>query len=152
MKRIIIILFIVKIAGFILLSCKKEATSSVNIVLYDKPLATIQHYIQGKWKFVYGKGGFCGTCLHYCDSCFIEFTPDNRVLVPNRDGTYSTDTTIEWVRDIGTYTNNDSTYLMKFYDKNGYPNIYVIERIYHDTLIYHDNSSDAIFYHYIRYN
>ncbi len=131
--------------------CKKEDTPT-NIILYNKPLKTIQSYIKGKWKLVYAKGGICGTCLHYCDNCYVEFTSNNKVLVPDGDGTYLTDTIIEWVRDIGTYTNNDSTYLMKFYDKYGYPNIYVIEQIKHDTLIYHDNSSDAVFYHFIKLN
>lgn len=144
---------LILVTCFVLLSsnCNKDSnTGPVNIVLYDKPLETIQHYIHGKWKFVYGRGGICSTCMHYCDSCFIEFTSDNRVLVPNRDGTYLVDTTIEWIRDVATYTNNEYTYLMKFYDKYGYPSVYVIDRIYYDTLIYHDNSADAIFYHFIK--
>lgn len=149
---------ILKICAFVLLftlmgsGCKKDDTTPTNVILYDKPLETIQRYIQGKWKLVYSKGGFCGTCKYYYDNSFIEFTSNNRVLVPKYDGTYLTDTTIEWVRDIGTYTNNDSTFLMKFYDKYGNPNVYVIEQIYYDTLIYHDNSSDAMFYHYVKSN
>ncbi len=135
-----------------LTNCKENDITPTNIVLYNKPLKTIQHYIVGKWRLAYSKGGICSTCVHYCDNCFIEFTPDNRVLIPNIDGTYLTDSYIEWVRDIGTYTNNDSTYLMTFKDKQGVPWIYVIERIYNDTLIYHDNSVDAIFYHYVKIN
>lgn len=131
-------------------NCKKEDGSMTkNIMLYDKPLKTIQHYIQGKWKFIYGKGGFCGSCMHYCDSCFIEFTPDNKII--SNIFILTTDTTtIHWVRDIGTYTNNELTYLMTFTDRQSVPWSYVIERIYYDTLIYHDNSSDAIFYHCVK--
>jgi hypothetical protein len=141
---------------FLLLSlmeagCKKDDKTPTNIILYDKPLKTIQHHIQGKWKLVYGKGGFCGTCKYYCDNCFTEFTLDNKII--SKSFIITTDTTtIRWVRGIGTYTNNDSTYLMTFKDKQGIPWVYVIEQIYNDTLIYHDNSSDDMFYHYVKSN
>jgi len=39
---------------------------------------------------------------------------------------------------------------MAIKDIQGVPWVYVIEQIYNDTLIYHDNSSDAIFYHFIK--
>ena len=60
------------------------------------------------------------------------------------------DTTIMWEKNLGTYTHGDSTFILKYYDKNGYPNVYVVDQIYNDTLIYHDYSSDAIFYHFIK--
>ena len=133
-----------------LIQCKKEVP--LNLFLYNQPLKTIQHYIQGKWRLVYGKGGISSNTMIYCDKCTIEFTSTNRVLVTNEDGIFLSDTTIQWIRDIGTYTYGDSTYLMKFYDKYGYPSVYVIERIYYDTLIYHDNSADPVFYHYVKSN
>jgi hypothetical protein len=133
--------------------CKKDdkQVNPVNIVLYNQPLDTIQHYILGKWKLVYTGREGCSGCKYYCNSCFIEFTSTNRVLVPRNDGTFTVDTTIEWIRDIGTYI-NDSTYLMKFYNKDGYPYTYVIDRIYYDTLEYHDYGSDPFFYHNIKQN
>lgn len=148
---------IFKLSAFVLLfaligaGCKKDGKTPTNIILYNKPLKTIQHYIQGKWKLVYGKGGICSTCKYYRDNCFTEFTLDNRII--SKSFIITTDTTtIRWVRDIGTYTNNDSTYLMTFKDKQGVPWVYLIEQIYNDTLIYHDNSADAMFYHYVKAN
>ena len=44
------------------------------------------------------------------------------------------------------YLNGDSTYIMTFVDKYEAPSSYVIDRIYYDTLIYHDNSDDPMFY------
>jgi hypothetical protein len=134
---------------FITTSCRKEENSHVNIVLYDKPLETIQHYIHGKWKLAYAKGGICSTCMQECNNCFIEFTPDNK-FISNTFAITTDTTTINWVREIRTYTNNGYTYLMTFKDKEGVPWAYVIERIYNDTLIYHDNSADAVFYHFIK--
>jgi hypothetical protein len=122
---------------------------STNIVLYNKPLETIQQYIQGKWKLVYGKGGFCGSCKFPCDNCSVEFTTSNKII--SKAFVITTDTTtIHWVRDMGTFTNGDSTYLMQFMDKQGVPWVYVVQEITNDTLIYHDNSSDAMFYHLIK--
>ena len=147
-QKILFPIFLV--ISFFFMQCKTDDVTPTNIILYNQPLETIQHYIQGKWKFVYGKGGIISNTKYYCDDCFIEFTSQNRVLIPNKVGGYLADTTIEWIRDIGTYTNGEYTYIMKFYDKYGYPNVYVIDKVYDDTLIYHDNSSDAIFYHYIK--
>jgi hypothetical protein len=134
--------------------CKKDDITPIpsNIVLYDKPLKTIQKCIQGKWKLAYAQGGIDNSFKYYCDSCFVEFTSNNKILIPKKDGTYFINTTIEWIRDIGAYTNNEYTYLMKYSDQYGYPNIYVVDGISNDTLIYHDNASDPVFYHYIKTN
>ncbi|MDD4427166.1 MAG: hypothetical protein PHG64_02075 [Paludibacter sp.] len=131
--------------------CKNENEELLhNIVLYNQPLSTIQKYIQGKWKFVYGKGGISSNTMYYCDTCFIEFTLDNKIISNSFATTKAS--TILWMKDIGTYTNNESTYLMTFKDYQGVPWVYVIDRICNDTLIIHDNSSDAIFYHFIKSN
>jgi len=137
------------ICATLILSCHKDKFTPINITLYDKPLETIQHYIHGKWKLVYAKGGICSTCIDYCNNCSVEFTMDNK-FISNTYAITSDTTTIQWIRDMGIYTNNDSTYLMTFKDKQGVPWVYVIERIYNDTLIYHDNSVDAMFYHFIK--
>ena len=153
MKKFALIIPLTFILLCCVIQCKKDdkPVNQVNIVLYNQPLATIQHYILGKWKFVYGKGGICGSCIHYCNNCYVEFTSDNKFI--SNTYTITSDTTIiHWVRDVRTYTNADSTYLMTIKDIQGVPWVYVIEQIYNDTLIYHDNSSDAIFYHCIRSN
>ena len=129
----------------------KPKDSAISIMLYNKPLDTIQHYTKGKWKLVYAKGGICGTCLHFCDNCYVEFTSNNK-FISNTFAITNDTTTIHWVRDIGTWINNDSTYLMTIRDKDDVPWVYVIDQIYNDTLIYHDNSDDAVFYHFIKLN
>jgi hypothetical protein len=150
MKKLAIFLLTIILS---LYGCKKDAPKNdapINIVLYNQPLKTIQHYIQGQWRLVYGKGGFCGTCKFPCDNCSIEFTSSNKVISNSMFVITSDTTSIHWNRDIGTWTNNDSTYLMKFWDKEGVPWVYVIQEINYDTLIYHDNSSDAMFYHCVK--
>lgn len=129
--------------------CKKHDVTPTNIVLYDKPLETIQRYIHGKWKLAYAVGGICSTCRQECDNCFVEFTLDNK-FISNTFAITTDTTTIQWIKDIGILTNKDSTYLMTFKDRHGVPWVYVVERIYNDTLIYHDNSADAVFYHFIK--
>jgi hypothetical protein len=118
-------------------------------VLWDKPLETIQHYIQGKWKLIYGKGGICGTCVFPCDNCTVEFTSDNRFISKSFVITSDT-TTIRWIWDKGSYLGGDSTFVMTFRDKYGVPGSYVIEQIKDDILIYYDNASDPMFYHCVR--
>jgi len=132
---------------FCFAQCKKEHTA-LNITLYDKPLSTIQYYIQGNWKLNYGKGGICGSCIQYYDSSTWKFV--NNRIEETYKGSIRADTTINWTKDLGTYTNGDSTFVMNFYDKLGYPSNYVVDRIFNDTLILHDNSSDAVFYHFTK--
>jgi hypothetical protein len=129
--------------------CKKD--EPINIVLYDKPLETIQQFIQGRWKLVFGEGGICGICIFPCDNCYVEFTSDNRFI--SKSFVITTDTTkIHWVKDIGEYLQGDSTYIMEFVDYRGYPGQFVIQQIYYDTLIFYDNASDPMFYHCVRSN
>jgi len=146
MKKFILLLSLSIVPLVCIIQCKKEP---INIILYDKPLNVIQHYIQGKWRLVYGKGGICSTCVFPCDNCYFEYTSDNRFI--SKAYVITTDTTtVRWVRDIGMYLNGDSTYLMTFVDKYEVPSSYVIDQIFYDTLIYHDNSSDPMFYHCVR--
>jgi len=152
------ILFIAKlcclfIASFCFSNCKKENTpqkATLNIILYDTSLSVIQQYIQGKWELIYGKGGIAANTIQYYHNNFWEFNNDRVKILDN--GNISADTTIQWIYDLGTFTNGDSTFTMKFYDAKNVPWIYVIDRIYNDTLILHDNSSDAVFYHFIKSN
>lgn len=148
MKAIVLNLFVLFIVLFA--QCSKENTQhqpSVTLTLYDKPPTFIQSHIQGKWKFIYGKGGFNANALHYCDGCTVEFTTDGKII----SNTFlSSNAAIDWQKERGTYTNGDSTYVMHFYDNSNAPWFYVIDGIFNDTLTFHDFSSDAIFYHFIR--
>ena len=131
--------------------CKKEDETLSNIVLHNQPLNTIQKYIQGKWRVAYAKGGISSNYKEYCDDYSVEFTSTNKIISKSfakTDGAV----TIQWAREIGTYTNGEQTYLMEFSDKQGVPWVYVVDRIDHDTLIYHDNSVDAVFYHCVKSN
>lgn len=135
---------------FSFVQCKKEH-QSINISLYDKPLSVIQSYIQGKWELHYGKGGICGNCIQYYNNLFWVITPTNQIQI-SKNGSFTTDTKINWIRDKGTYTNGDSTFIMSFFDKLGYPSNYVIDKIINDTLILHENASDAVFYYFTKSN
>ena len=121
----------------------------LTITLYNKPLGTIQNYIQGKWKCHYGKGGICGNCIQYYSNRFWTITASNKIQISN-NGNLTTDTTINWIKDVGTYTNGDSTFIMNFFDKPGYPSNYVVDKIMNNTLILHENAADAVFYHFTK--
>lgn len=134
---------------FCFAQCKKEHTA-LTITLYNQPLKTIQSYIQGNWKLQYGKGGICAICVQHYDSSFWKFNYNNKIEVSYK-GAIITDTTITWIKDVGVYTNGDSTFIMNFYDKRGYPSNYVVDRIFNDTLVLHDAYSvDAVFYHFTK--
>ena len=135
---------------FCFAQCKKEH-NTLNITLYDKPLGTIQSYIQGKWQLHYGKGGICGNCIQYYNNRFWTITTTNKIQISN-NGNLTTDTTINWIKDVGTYTNGDSTFIMSFFDNLGYPANYVVDKIINDTLILHENAADAVFYHFTKSN
>lgn len=128
--------------------CKKENVP-LNITLYNKPLKTIQASIQGKWQLRYEKGGICSTCSHQVSNFYWTLSANNRIK-ESFNGIIVADTTINWVKDLGTYTNGDSTYILRCYDKQNVPWNYVVDRIYNDTLILHDNSADAVFYHFTK--
>src|SRR5664280_2068948 len=79
MKKYLMIIPLFLVICNCILNCKKDPKPT-NIVLYNKPLETIQQYIHGKWRLVYGKGGICGTCMFPCDNCFVEFTATNKTV------------------------------------------------------------------------
>lgn len=138
---------------FCFAQCKKEHTP-ISITLYDKPLSTIQSYIQGNWKLQYEKGGICSRCTNYFNNVnyFWQFNSGNKIKQTYND-TVFTDTRITWIKDVGVYVNGDSTFIMNFYDKRGYPSNYVVDDIFNDTLILHDAYSvDAVFYHFTKFN
>ena len=130
--------------------CKKDSnTVPRTIILYDKPLFIIQPYIQGNWKLHYGKGGIVSTMIQYYNNTFWNFTSGNKIKA-SYNGIITADATIRWYHDVGTYTNGATTFILSFSDKQGVPWNYVVERIYNDTLILHDNAVDAVFYHFTK--
>lgn len=129
---------------FCFTQCKKDKLHS-NIILYNKPLSVIQSYLRGKWKCLYGKGGFIANNIQHFDSFYWTFLNHNKI-VQVADGDTVSNTTIQWGWDRGTYTNGDSTFTMKF---SG--NIYEVNRLVNDTLILNDHADDAVLYYFIRF-
>jgi hypothetical protein len=134
--------------------CKKNETSkptktdSSNIILRDKPLSVIQSYIKGNWQLQYEQGGITGGRFPHTNF-FWEFSSSDRVKVTYQSNVV-TDTLINWVRTKDVFT--DSTFLMTFSDKLGYPYVYIVDGIYNDTLVLYDNASDYITYHFTKTN
>jgi hypothetical protein len=137
---------------FLFAQCKKEQTP-LTITLYDKPLSTIQSYIKGEWKLEYEKGGFCSICINRFDTAnyIWQFNSSNRVK-QTYNGNVFTDISITWINDLGMYTGRDSTFSMNFYEKRGYPCNYIVDGIFKDSLVLHDNdnSADAVFYFFTK--
>ncbi|WP_460546196.1 hypothetical protein, partial [Echinicola sediminis] len=97
------------------------------------------------WELHYGIGGICATCYHEYGNQFLEFTNNERIR--SYSGTeLKLDTTLIWYKDKWGYPDADSAYVMKYFDSLGYPNDFMVEGIYSDTLIIHTNASDAVFY------
>ena len=149
-------LFQISIAILILFcfsQCKKNHSESGTVTLYNQTLPVIQSHINGKWKLEYINGGFIANYYNsfHDENVIWQFSLGTRVI-QNYNGNIYTDTTITWIRDLGVNTRNDSTYLMKFYSKNGNPYIYVVDRIFNDSLILRDNAVDGQDYHFSKSN
>lgn len=151
MKKIIhslFLLFCLLTALLYFSACKKDR-SKVNITLYNKPLSTIKSYIVGKWDLKYEQGGISSLTFPQTNF-FSTFTSDNRVTESYHD-TIIVDASISWVRDIGSNIGlNNLTYVMRFRDKEEVPWNYVVDGIFNDTLVIHDNGSDAMYYHFAK--
>ena len=135
---------------FCFAQCKKEHTA-LNITLYDKPLGTIQSYIQGKWKLQYAKGGICGSCVFPARNNQYTKLSTDRIVFGNDSVGVVLDTTIYWKRDKDIF--NDSTYLLTYYYPAGagpFPIAYIVDGIYNDTLKLTDNANDPIYYYYTK--
>ena len=145
------------LAALFLCNCAKEKAviipvkdGPLSIGLCNKPLDTIKKYVQGNWKYVYGIGGWA-PAIHKCDSCYIEFTKDDRFIKRTK---FQSDTFfIHWEKGIFPCTVYDSNYAMYCYSRRESQiptHQYIIEGINHDTLEFHDDASDAVYYHYIK--
>ena len=137
------------VLGILALHCKKS-TQDLNITLYDKPLSVIQSHINGKWALRYEHGGLALQTIQQSDFIW-EFSTGSRVTEYYHGGIIA-DTVISWVLNAGLLKNGDSTYLMQFPDKQGVPWVCVIDGIYNDTLVLHDNAVDGFYCHFTRSN
>lgn len=140
-------LFVLLILIFGFSKCKKEdkLNRPLNITLSDKTPKVIYSYIEGKWKFVYGKGGINSQQMYYCDTCTVEFTPEGKII---SNTFFTANTFIDWQKEVGS--NGDSTYIMHFLDHINMPNFFEMDKIFNDTLIYHTFGSDPVFFHFVK--
>jgi hypothetical protein len=125
--------------------------TSLTITLYDKPLDTIRAYLQGKWQCHYGKGGIIYNLVRTYTDYYSSFLNNDRII-QLFNGNITTDTTINWLWTKGVRISSDSTFLMTFYDKRGYPYGYVIDGIFSDTLMLHENGFDGVSYYFTKSN
>lgn len=125
--------------------------TSLTITLYDKPLDTIRAYLQGKWKCHYGKGGIINNLVRTYTDYYSNFSANKRIW-QSLNGNVITDTTINWIWGKAARVSGDSTFLMFFYDKRGYPYNYIVDGIFRDTLIIHENGLDGVYYYFTKSN
>jgi len=133
----------------VLLHCKK-ITPGLTITLYDKPLSVIESHINGKWNLRYLHGGLSTQTIQLSDVTWAFGTGDRITEIYH--GTTISDTVINWMRDAGQLIGVDSTYLMDFTDKQFLPRVYVVDGIFNDSLVLHDNAVDGFYYHFTRSN
>jgi len=149
MKKIVLFSALPILLVGLIEQCKKN-TQHLNITLHDKPLSVIQSYIQGKWELRYEHGGISTQTIPQTNF-FWEFSTKNRVT-EYYHGAIIADTSINWVRDLGLFIAPDSTFVMNFFDKQGVPWVYIVDGIYNDTLLLHDNAVDGFYYHFTKSN
>jgi hypothetical protein len=129
--------------------CKTEEVMPNNIILYNKPLKTIQQCIYGKWKLEYSYGGLCAHKYIGTHNSYMILN-SNRIILGN-DSTQFVNSTIVWKKtDIGS---NEFTYLLNFnLNENLSTESQIIDQIKNDTLITRDYYvSDGFSYYYTRY-
>jgi len=135
-------------ALLVLYSCGKlEPEKRLSVKFYNMPLENIKKLLYGKWVYKYGKGGFCGTCIwQFNNCCFVEFTYDDKFI---DSGPIRSDTAkIKWVKykDPFAKSPNDTTYIINIHDQN----MFILQEIYFDTLIFRGLPVDAITYRLIK--
>ncbi len=130
--------------AMVLMSCSKDdGHHPQNIRLYDKPLSVIRSHIEGNWKLHYTKGGIAANNIQYWEDAYWKFVFSDKDSIKTTGGPIAADTNINWISGHNNYVGE--TYLMNFYS-----NYFVVDSIYHDTLVIHNNVSDAAFYHFTK--
>lgn len=136
--------------------CKKHTIppARLNITLYDKPLDTIKSYLSGKWKLEYNYGGYVAnqrTDFH--DKDYIWQIDSGVNIKQTYSGNLFMDTSIEWfLNDPRGGIGQEVYHVMKFYDKQKYPYLYIVWKIVDDSLLLKDYAADAATYHFSKQN
>jgi hypothetical protein len=149
MKKNYLINILVLFIFTFITQCKTDEVTPSNIILYNKPLKTIQQCINGKWKLEYSYGGLLSHKYIETHNSYMTINSDHIIMGDDSRGVV-VDTTIIWKREKDVY--NDYTYLMGF-SWSGYlwPEYQIVDQIKNDTLIIKENGYDGYDYYYTKY-
>lgn len=130
---------------FIILSCKKDTHTPLNVDLWKKSVDSLKLYINGKWSLIYKTGGFSPTTTYY-SNMFYEFTDDNRIINTYNNTTLANNSII-WGK---LYFGTDSINVLSYNDKLNVPRALLIVEIKNDSLVFRNDGSDGFIYHLIK--
>lgn len=149
MKARLLIIVLALLPLSYLSQCKKQEIMQSDIVLYNKPLKTIQRYTQGKWKLQYSYGGLWAHKSIDTNNSYMIISPDHIIIGNNSSGVL-VDTTIVWVKTETPI--KEITYLLGFsWSGNLLPEYLFIDQIKNDTLIINDCKDDGFTHYYTKY-
>lgn|GEM_PF-5026232 len=128
-----------------LLACNKEPGTQVevvpsgDIVFKNYQLSTVKTRLIGKWRLIYGEGGFAGQAV-YCSNCTVEITKSDSMYWVEM-GMPKIASPILW---LYAKTFNDTlVYQMSIHYITGNPRTYILDRIYKDSLIFYEYGRDG---------
>ncbi len=140
------VLAISNIALFALVACCQNDSNPVYScegILYDKSLANIRACVIGEWQVHYRRGGIGFTRENFANT-FLKIKENDSIYF-TFEGISMAETRIMW--NEGVSIPGPKTYTINFDDKNGSFYIWVVEKIYSDTLVFYDNVSDPFSYY-----
>lgn len=131
------------------LACSEsDPIYSCDGILQDKPLFNIRACILGNWQMHYRQGGI-GLTRQNLTNTFLEIKPDDSIYF-KFEGILQAQTKIDWQE--GVSLPGTKTYTINFKDNKGSFYVWVVERIYSDTLVFYDNATDPFGYYMTRVN
>ncbi len=126
------------------LACSdKEVHYVCDGILQDKPLANIRACVVGNWQMHYRKGGI-GLTKQTLTNTFVNIRANDSIYF-TFEGVLRAQTRIEWKDGISLP--GTKTYTMNFHDNVGSFYVWVVERIYSDTLVFYDEATDPFGYY-----
>lgn len=114
--------------------------------LTDKPLPNIRACVTGNWQIHYRRGGI-GLIRQNLTNTFLEIKPDDSIYY-TIEGSLKAQTKIEWKNEVSIA--GSMTYTINFNETNGAFHVWVVNKIFSDTLAFYDNSSDPFGYYMTR--
>jgi len=146
MKKILLIS--IAIISLYCIACKDKNIDPPHydieyLELYNKPLDTIRHYLNGKWQIHKAIGGTTFQILS-TKNYFVEFkfqsAISNDSIKTYNDTAIFVNSNAFWSKEYTNIYIADSTYLLNYYTSNTSSNAkQIIHIIKNDTLIIRDN-------------